>query len=252
MTMTQLNWPALPTEPDLAADAVHLICVTLTQETATVDALRHILSPDEAERADRFHFERDRRRYTVARGTLRRILGRYLRIAPQDVRFDYGPQGKPSLSAELPTAPAILDLNFNVSHSHELAVIGVTRTRQLGVDVEHRHRTVEYEQIASHFFSAQEQAELSMLPPSQIAQGFFNCWTRKEAYIKAIGKGLSHPLDKFAVSLAPGQPARLLRVDPDPAEVDRWSLHAPDVHSEYITAIMAEGRDWSYEVWQAR
>ena len=179
--MNQPNWLSLPTEPELAAHVVHVVCITLAQEADVVNRLRGVLSPDEAERAARFHFERDRRRFTVARGVLRRVLGAYLRVAPEAVRFDYGAQGKPSLHGELLSTVALPDLTFNVSHSHELAVIAVARGRRLGVDIEHKQRAIEFEQIASRYFAEQERAELRALPQSLIAEGFFNCWTRKEA-----------------------------------------------------------------------
>jgi 4'-phosphopantetheinyl transferase len=199
-------WAIPPTVPSLVHDVVHVWRVALDVSTAQVERLRRLLSSDESQRADRFHLARDRRRFIVARGLLRLILSRYLQLHPSTLQFAYTAFGKPFLAqgteGEL--------LNFNVSHSDELALIACTRGRAIGVDIESIRPTIEYEQIAARYFSPTEYAHLCTLPLELRVRAFFRCWTRKEAYIKAHGAGLSVPLDRFAVSLVPGEPARLL------------------------------------------
>jgi 4'-phosphopantetheinyl transferase len=207
-----------------------------------VERLRGTLSADELQRAARFHFARDRRRFTVARGVLRDILGRYLRVPPSELEFRYSAYGKPAL-ADVADAPW---LRFNVSHSHEVALFAVTCGREVGVDIEYLGREIRGEEIAERFFSARERADLSALPAEVKHEAFFNCWTRKEAYIKAHGEGLSLPLDQFDVSLAPGEPAALLATRSDPREALRWSLQALTPGPDYVAALAVEGQGWHF------
>jgi 4'-phosphopantetheinyl transferase len=199
---------------------------------------RRLLSPDETRRADRFHFERDRRRFTMARAAMRQILCKYANVAPQELVFSYGANGKPELAGELKTA----GLRFNLSHSSEVAVLAVAQGLTVGIDIEHINKEFATEEIAERFFSESEVKTLRSLPPTERTEAFFACWTRKEAYIKALGEGLSVPLDSFAVALRPGEPAALLHVRVDPAEVSRWSLYDIEVAKEYKSALAIEGR----------
>jgi 4'-phosphopantetheinyl transferase len=203
-----------------AHQSVHIWQVTLLQDVNCLARLQQTLSPDELTHAQRFHFERDRRRYIVGRGVLREILARYLGQDAGQIVFAYTERGKPYL----PKNP--LNIHFNLAHSHEMAVYAVTVGHEVGVDIEHIHPVAEMDQIVERFFSPTEIRAWRALPEAQKPTGFFNCWTRKEAYIKATGEGLSKPLDQFAVSLAPDEPARLLCVDGDENEAQRWSLHA--------------------------
>src|SRR5262249_12645966 len=151
----------------------------------------------EEQRMRRFRFDEDRRRYLLGRGLLRLLLGHYLELTPDLLRFDYTPFGRPHLAAGL--APQLLE--FNVSHSGELILIAVAAGRSLGIDVEQIRADVEVKAIAARFFSPSEQEALGRLAEGQQVEAFFDCWTRKEAYIKAKGDGLSLPLDQFDVSL---------------------------------------------------
>ena len=189
------------------------------------------LIEDERIRAERFNFRRDRKRFIVGRGVLRMILGRYLHIEPNRVQFSYGPHGKPYL------ADGDGALQFNLARSHELALYAFTRGREIGVDIEYFRALTDAEQIADSFFSPRENAILQALPASQRQQAFYNCWTRKEAYIKAIGKGLAQPLDQFDVSLAPGESTRLLKVEGSPEEGSRWSLYSLTPVAGYVAAV---------------
>jgi 4'-phosphopantetheinyl transferase len=199
--------------------------------------LEALLADDERARAARFVFERDARRFRVARATLREILGAYLGMAPARLGFVYAAAGKPALAAPFAAA----GLEFNVSHSGEIALYGVGRHRPLGVDVEQIRPLDDLEALAERNFSAAERRALLALPPGQRASAFFACWTRKEAFIKALGDGLSHPLDAFTVSLAAGEPARFVEIRGEVAAAARWTLAAVDVGAGYAAAVAVEG-----------
>jgi 4'-phosphopantetheinyl transferase len=240
------HWP-LPPEGWAACDAeVHLWLAELEQPEHTLQRLTGVLAGDELVRAQRFRFERDRRHFIVARGVLRSILSRYLQILPEEVQFEYGLRGKPTLA----TGCGDGRLRFNLSHSHELALYAVTYDRELGVDIECMRPLDDAESIATHFFSAREQKALRDLPTHLKHQGFFNCWTRKEACIKATGEGLYQSLDGFDVSLAPGEPAQLLAVLGKPDEVRRWTLRALQPPAGYAAALAVEGSGWRLRCWQ--
>jgi 4'-phosphopantetheinyl transferase len=210
---------------------------------AWVSDLRQLLSPDEQARAERFRFERDRRRYVVGRGFLRRLLGYCVGEEPGRLRFHYGAKGKP-LAVE-----GARHLRFNLSHSQGLALYGVTSERELGVDIEALRPLADAENIALRFFSPWESAALRRLPESQRIEGFFNCWTRKEAWLKAVGDGLSRPLSDLDVSLVPGEPARILRVQNDPEEAARWSLYAFEPFPGSVGALCVEAHDCRLAFW---
>jgi 4'-phosphopantetheinyl transferase len=233
-------WLKPPPGIVLGADEVHVWRAPLTHDGDRLERLRGTLAPDECERAARFHFERDRRHFIAARGLLREILSRYLGLSPNRFRFGYTAYGKPHLADERTGAA----LRFNVSHAGELALYAISRERELGIDIERLRTDIEHRQIAAQFFSKQEVAALSALPECLQQEAFFLCWTRKEAYIKGIGEGLSLPLDSFDVSLTPGAPASLLAVRGDVGEAARWTLRALEPGAGYHAALVAEGRGW--------
>lgn len=239
-----MSWDPPPDRLVMSGDEVHLWRVPLVESRAA--ELQDILSPDERARADRFHFERDRRRFIIARGSLRTILGQYLEKDPARLILTYSRYGKPLLAGE----PDPTDLCFNLSHANELALIGVAYRRRIGVDIEFNRPEFASRRIAERFFSRQEFDVLRSLPADQQAEAFFNCWTRKEAYIKAIGEGMSMPLDQFNVSLAPGSAAALLGNLRDAAEVSRWSLRDLSPGAGYVAAVAVEGHGWQLKCWQ--
>jgi len=239
-------WGRAPTDLALASDAVHVWRVPLTLPATEVHSLQRLLSPDELDRAARFYFEADRQRFIMARGVLRRILSRYLGLEPQQLRFCYSHYGKPDLAP----AAGMRPLRFNLSHSHTLALYAVTCGREVGIDVEYLRTNFAHEEIAARFFSARENTTLQTLPPHLRYAAFFTCWTRKEAYIKAHGEGLSLPLEQFDVSLAPGAPAALLATRHDPLAASRWSLQELQPGPGYVAALAVEGHGWRLACWQ--
>jgi len=212
--------------------------INLNQGDHQVTFHYQVLSQEERKRAARFHFERHRRRYIVSQGVMRRILSSYTEPEPGGLDFVIGDHGKPSLAATY-RSPG---LHFNLTHSHEIAILAVTLKAQIGVDVEHVREMEDIDSIAGRFFSTTEQAFYFSLPENQRTQGFFNCWTRKEAFIKAIGEGLSYPLHRFDVSLIPGEPARLLHIETDPAEASHWTLEAFSPALGYTAAVALRAR----------
>ncbi|HEX8127503.1 MAG TPA: 4'-phosphopantetheinyl transferase superfamily protein [Pyrinomonadaceae bacterium] len=243
--MTQ-TWITPPADTPLADGEVHLWRASLVQTPDALDRLQATLAPDESAKAARYHFRRDRDHYIAARGLLRRLLGLYLARPPESLQFTYGAYGKPSLAG----ASGTQDLRFNLSHSHELALYAFARGREVGVDLEQVRAEFAGDDIAARFFSAREVCMLQTLPAEARTHAFFNCWTRKEAYIKARGEGLSHPLDEFDVSLIPGEPAALLGTRGDPSELTRWSLHSLDVGEAYAAAVVIQGTDYTLRLWQ--
>jgi 4'-phosphopantetheinyl transferase len=238
---TPRSWSLMPDRPLLGTGDVHIWRVSLDQPQAIVERFRQLLSVDEQARAARFHFERDRQHFIVARGCLRTILARYLEIDPREIQFAYTPYGKPELS---PPSSQAQPLNFNLAHSGGFALYALTEVGEIGVDLEHVRPEFTGDDIARRFFSSDEIASLTKLPANVRHEAFFNCWTRKEAFIKAKGMGLSLPLDQFDVTLAPGEPATLLRTRWDESEASRWSLQAIDLGPGYVAAVAVASRDW--------
>lgn len=209
-----------------------------------IDALRgfeELLSPEEAERAARFYFEADRNHFIVSHARMRQILARYLHVEPGQLNFFVNAYRKPFLDGG--------GLEFNLSHSGKLALLAVTRVRKVGVDIELIHPGIEIETIGNRFFSQSEMSELQSLPTDQHELAFFSCWTRKEAYIKAQGMGLTLPLDSFDVSLSPGQPVILRATRPDSAEAARWTLLPLNVGPSYAAAVAVEGQNVEIRLW---
>jgi 4'-phosphopantetheinyl transferase len=234
--------PSLPpTRLTLGGNEVHVWRARLELDPQEFDRLQVTLSPDEVGRAARFHFSRDRQHFIAARGILRDILSRYLGRSPAELDFCYSSFGKPKLAADCSAD----GLRFNLSHSDHIALYAVARQRELGIDVERIEPKFAEDGIAEKFFSRNEVAKLRSLPTSARLHAFFNCWTRKEAYVKARGAGLYIPLESFEVSLAPDEPAAFLSEGES-----GWSLQALTLDPDYAAAIAVEGNDWELRLWQ--
>ena len=233
-------WSILSNVPSLGRDGVHVWSARLDGSDVPVEVLSRLLSGDESGRAARFHFARDRTSFIVARALLRILLGHYLALPPGEIRFQYGPHGKPTVDPDL--APN--DLRFNLTHSHGLALFALSQGRELGVDVERIRPEMAGEQIARRFFSASEVTALLALAPGLREEAFFHCWTRKEAYLKATGRGLTLALDSFDVSVVPDAPAALLATRHDLSEATRWSLQTLRLAPSYVGTLAVEGHDW--------
>jgi 4'-phosphopantetheinyl transferase len=225
---------------ELPESEVHLWRIDLASVAGGEQRWAQVLSEDELGRAARFHFERDRRHFTATRALLRIILASYVEADPQALRFRYSDKEKPSLISER----AENAVEFNVSHSGTTALLAFARGRALGVDVEQMRENFDHAAIAARFFSTHERRQLAALAPSERYRGFFRCWTRKEAYIKAVGTGLSLPLHQFDVSLKPEDENALLSTRPDGTEAARWSMREVPAGDGYVAALCVQGHGW--------
>jgi len=201
-----------------------------------VRALEGRLSDEEQLRASRFVFARDRDRFIVARARLRELLAERLGARPDLVELVYGARGKPALSSRFASS----GLRFNVSHSDGVAAYAFATGREVGIDVEAVREINDADSVAARFFSRSENETFLALGPEERSVGFFNCWTRKEAFIKALGDGLYFPLDRFDVSLKPDEPAKILRVENTPGEDCEWTLHSFVPEPGFIGAVVAQ------------
>ena len=239
-------WTSPPEILSLAGGEVHVWRASLDLPQSQIQALERILANDELTRAARFRFARDRTHFIAARGLLRTILARYLLRDPQTLTFAYNAYGKPSL-AQMPPNP---ELSFNLTHAHGMALYAITPNRAVGVDIEYIQRQMEWESVAEHFFSPYEVRVLKTVSPDMRHIAFFNCWTRKEAYIKARGMGLSLELDSFDVSLTPGEPAALLNIREEGQDISNWSLYDLYPGGDYTAALAVEGYTSSVKCWE--
>jgi 4'-phosphopantetheinyl transferase len=218
-------------------DAVEVVVTWLGAEPAAFGAgSAAALSDVERHRARRFARDRDRDRFVVARARLRELLGSRLGVPPAAVELETGPYGKPALAGQF----ADSELRFNVSHCDDLAVYAFASGRDVGIDVEAIRALPDADLIAARFFSRREQAAYRALDASARPLAFFQCWTRKEAFIKALGEGFSHPLDSFDVSLAPGEPAQILRIVPAPGDDRDWRLESLTPAPGFVAAVVTE------------
>lgn len=240
------KWSPPPTPLVLEVDEVHVWRADLDVAPGVVAALYRTLAADERERAERFHFPIHRARSIVARGLLRAIIARYLDREPGTIAFQYNAFGKPALADGHDTG----GIRFNVSHADGIALFALTRRREVGVDIERVRADMVGERIAEHFFSPREVAALRALDPALQHDAFFTCWTRKEAYVKARGGGLSIALDQFDVSLAPGEPAAILASREAGEARRRWSLHYLTPGPGSVGAVAVEGGGVTLACWQ--
>jgi 4'-phosphopantetheinyl transferase len=214
---------------------IHVWYRSLAVSVAEREALIALLDPDERQRAGRFHFEASRDAFIASHGWLRTLLGGYLNADPGSLEFTFGSRGKPALQGT--------QLRFNLSHSGAMAACAVARNEELGIDIEKIRPMSDLETIARRFFHPEECRKLLALSEAIRTPAFFHCWTRKEAYIKALGEGLSAPLDRFEVTLAPGEAPALVHIDGRPAAAE-WSLFGLDVGPDYAGAVAVRGTDW--------
>jgi 4'-phosphopantetheinyl transferase len=195
-----------------------------------VAALYPLLDRAERARAAQFRFSRDRDRFIARRGRLRHLLGSYLGEAAADIVFHHNDYGKPLILGDE-------GLQFSLSHSHGVALCAVAWDRAVGCDLEWKDEALARRETADRLFSARERVDLKRLAPAQWVEGFYNCWTRKEAFVKALGRGLSHPLDSFDVTVAPGEPAALL------SRPGQWSMVGFAPRHGFEAAVVVEGVD---------
>lgn len=227
-------WTKPSVQLQLNKNEVHLWKASLEFNDERYRKFYNILSKDEQIRANHFRFEKDRVQFVLARGILRQLLAGYLSMEASELRFQYTPLGKPYILRDY-------GLDFNVSHSSSLALFGFTIGRMIGIDIEFMSVNIEFASMVKQFFSPYEIKTLFSLPVSQQAEAFYMCWTRKEALIKAIGIGLSLPLDQFDVTLIPDEPAEILDIRWNHMDKNKWSMLSLSPASRFIGALVIEG-----------
>jgi 4'-phosphopantetheinyl transferase len=225
--------PASP--PGVHAGEVHIWTMPTQAAEPLVADLERVLSTDELERASRFRFPHLTSAFVITHGVLRLLLAQYLDHRPAGISFDYGVRGKPAVSKNP-------QLEFNLTHSDGVAAVAVTTGCALGIDLERLRPIPDIEEIARRYFCPEEAAEILPLPPGEREQAFFRCWTRKEAYIKAIGDGLSCPLDSFQVTVQADTPAHLVQIAGDRVAAAAWTLQDLPLAPDYIAALAYPGR----------
>jgi 4'-phosphopantetheinyl transferase len=214
---------------ELLGRNINVCPVRIAASDAVLARFEQFLRPSELIQAKRFRFDHLRRSYVLSRGSLRLLLGRYLGMAPNHVPLSRAPRGKPILDEGR--------IKFSVSHSGDMVLFGFTRGCEIGIDVEQIRPLQDVVAIAHRFFCHDEAAELMSLPPDERLHAFFLCWTRKEAYIKALGEGLYMPLDGFRVTVAPLTPARLIHINSDTSAAEAWMIHNIESTPEYAGAL---------------
>jgi 4'-phosphopantetheinyl transferase len=233
----QRTWPLVAAGPAIDRTPLGQVsAVLLDVPRELLHELSQTLSASELERARRFHFESDQARFIAARGALRLLLAAELHVAAELLEFTYGAYGKPDLAPPFDRS----GLRFNLAHSENLALIALCRNREIGVDVEAVRALSDELQLVKSCFSAHEQREYQQLDPSRRTAGFFNGWTRKEAFIKALGKGLSQPLQSFDITLAPDEPAKILRYEDRPGADCGWHIDAFTPAPGYAAAVVLQ------------
>ncbi|MGA8086303.1 MAG: 4'-phosphopantetheinyl transferase superfamily protein [Terracidiphilus sp.] len=221
---------------------IHIWTLPTEASNEVVARFERVLVSEEADRAARFRFRYLRESFVIARGALRSLLGLYLNVHPANIRFVYGLRGKPALAFDT-------GIEFNMTHSGSLAVIAVTMGCPIGVDVEQIRPLSDMQDIANRFFCPEEATEVMSLPLAERERAFFRCWTRKEAYIKAIGDGLSTPLDDCRVTVQPNAAARFVHVAHDIAAAEAWMLHDLCFAPDYAGALAYRDQERSLRLY---
>jgi 4'-phosphopantetheinyl transferase len=235
--LLQLLWERPVAVPPLLPGEVHVWSVVLDQPEPGLALLYELLCAEERQRASRFHFERDRNRFIVGRGSLRTMLGHYAQNDPAGLMLVPGPHGKPGLASDLGGR-----LFFNLSHAQGLAVCAVACDHEVGIDLEFIRSVPEADTIASRWFSSGEQAELRSLPAALQARAFFRVWTAKEAYLKATGEGIAESLNQIEVEANPQRPPALLRIEGHAGSEASWALHELIPASGYLVTLAERTR----------
>ena len=240
------SWNAPPTQPLFLRKDVHIWRAGLDLPGKNIEKLRETLASDERIRADHFRFERDRSRFIAARGILRLIISRYLSVEPGAIRFIYAKEGKPKLQKALGKT----GIQFNLSHSEGLALYVFAWNREVGIDIEYMREISQIEQIVEQFFSVRERVLFGALPLREKKETFFNWWTRKEAFIKAVGEGLSYPLWEFDAALAEEKSLDSSTILGGAQEGPGWSMWDVRPADGFTGAVVVKGRGWDVHCWQ--
>lgn len=240
-----IQWKSPPAEPGLSLDCVDVWKCRLDISDGQVTTLFKLLSDEEHVRAERLKIPGKRNQFVITRGRLRQIIAGLLDLDPRDFKFEYTSHGKPFLARDWQGH----ELVFNVSHSYKMAIIGVTLDRQLGVDIEKIQEGKDHMSLANRFFSKREQAELSATPDENRTRAFYSCWTRKEAFVKAVGDGITYGLDSFDVSVHPDEIQASLNIHHNSGRNTAWSVFNIQMDDNYMASLAVSGATVSIRYW---
>jgi len=238
-------WPEPPDNLSIGASEVHVWFAALDQPPEVLERFHASFSVDEQQRAERFRIGNLRNHYVAARGMMREVLARYLGTSSQSLAFTYAAHGKPSLASSWRDT----GLDFNLAHSHCAAVLAVTQGEPIGVDIEQIRPMPNAGALMERFFAAEEIDAWKRLNEKLRLEAFFRGWTRKEAYLKAVGSGLSFPLDRFCITIDPSQTPRVLSIDGDVKEAARWWLTSFDPAETFVAALAMRGTPRTLRLW---
>ncbi|MEY2429544.1 MAG: 4-phosphopantetheinyl transferase [Verrucomicrobiota bacterium] len=241
-----ISWPFPPDDWLMGVAGIHVWAIPLDIDASLLGERQATLAPIELERAARFHFQRDRNRFVAGRGALRQVLSRYLQAEPGKLHFNYGPHGKPSLAH----SDMQNNLQFNLAHSEGLALLAVAHSGKIGIDLECLRPLDDAEGLVTRFFCPREIAAFQSLAETQKPAAFFNLWTRKEAWLKAIGEGIGHSLNLVEVSFLPGQSAHLLSIPEGPEAAAQWNLRDLAPAPGFAAALAIQGPDLPLHCWR--
>ena len=229
-------WRKISKIPPVAPAEIHVWRINLLCPLAEIARLQNVLSAAEKKQSARYHFAHDQRRFIVRRAVLRQLLAAQLGLHPEEIKIDSANFQKPKIAATQNSD----GLRFSSSHSADWALIALAQNRDVGVDVEQHRPLPDAGDLVRNSFSDFEIAEFERLPEPARTEGFFNCWTRKEAFVKAIGLGLAYSLKKFSVTLAPGRPAALVDVAGDSVARKKWLMASLNVAPAHSAALFFE------------
>jgi 4'-phosphopantetheinyl transferase len=235
-----------PIDLELGANEIHIWLAVMSQPVFRFNEYIQTLSDEERLRAEKYYSERDRNSFIFRRGILRTILGRYLDVEPCRLQFCYGKYGKPKLDVRFGNGT----VHFNLSHSHGVALYAFARDSEIGVDIECMSDISEMEHVVETTYSIKEKEVFRSLPENQKREAFFHYWTCKEAIIKALGYGLSRPVDKYEVPLLPGEPVKMLKIEGDSREASRWSIQAMKLAPNYTGAFAVKSEVYETKHWR--
>lgn len=238
-------WQRPPGTVLLSTEYIDIWRVPLDLPSAQIDKYHAVLSGDELERCDKFKSAKRRREFIIGRGALRTLIGQCLKLDPSALNIVYSEHQKPCLPEAVPGAPA----TFNLTHSHDLALIALTLERDIGIDIEYLRADVDFRKLARRFFSKQEVQSLESCTDARLTAAFFACWTRKEALLKALGKGIAFGLKEFSVSVDPLDREVDLLTHWDQAEASRWSILNMKPGPDYAAAVAASGGTFKLRLW---
>jgi len=238
----QTTWSAAPKDKDLREGEVHVWLANLELEIYSMPKFLRDLSLAERTRAQRLRFDQDRRRFVISKGVLRNLVSKYTDIDPHEIQFSIGPSGKPELAERLQDKRA--PLHFNQAHSGHLGIYAFSKHRLVGVDVEEVRPFPDMDQVASLLFSSHEMVVFQSLGPEEKERAFFSTWTHKEAFVKALGKGLTLPLNHFEIARVHGGLARIVQNHSQPAKPLNWFVNDIQISAQFSAAVCVEGESW--------